>query len=188
MNQISSLYVLDNFRLISGLKLNRKKHFRLAPVPERELKWTKGRVKTLGVWLSTSPEVTTELNYSEKLEKLNTDLSCWNYRRLTRFWQNYCAEEFNCISTRLYSFPAAIKSSCLELEEINSLFHDFLWNGKSDKMMRDVMINDHANDGLNMIDINPFSKGLKTTWVRKNIDDKNHGKWKLFLLRTSELR
>ena len=46
-------------------------------------------------------------------------------------------------------------------------------------MKKDV-INDHANSGLNMIDINSFRKGLKTTWVRKYIDDKNHRKWKLF--------
>ena len=42
------------------------------------------------------------------------------------------------------------------------------------------MINDYATGGLNMIDIESFNKGLKTTWVKKYIDVNNHGKWKLF--------
>jgi len=54
------------------------------------------------------------------------------------------------------------------LKEINSLFYDFLWNGKGDKIKREVMINNYAKGGLNMIDIESFNKGLKTTWF-KNI-------------------
>ncbi len=30
-----------------------------------------------------------------------------------------------------------------------------------------------------MIDIESFSKSLKASWVIKNIDEENHGKWKL---------
>ena len=31
-----------------------------------------------------------------------------------------------------------------------------------------------------MLDIESFSKALKTTWVKKRLDQNNHGKWKIF--------
>ena len=33
---------------------------------EKGFKWVKGRVKALGVWLSTNPEITVEANYSKR--------------------------------------------------------------------------------------------------------------------------
>ena len=40
---------------------------------------------------------------------------------------------------------------------------------------------DYKNGGLKMIDIKSFNKALKSTWVKKYLDNyDNHGKWKLF--------
>ena len=41
------------------------------------------------------------------------------------------------------------------------------------------MINDYEKGGLKM----SYNKSLKTTWVRKYLDDKSGGKWKLFFER-----
>ena len=41
------------------------------------------------------------------------------------------------------------------------------------------MISDYKNGGLRMIDIKSFNKALKSTWVKKYLDNDNHGKWKL---------
>ena len=71
------------------------------------------------------------------------------------------------------------------IHEINTLFYSFVWNGKGDKIKRNVMINDYAEGGLKMIDIQSFSKALKATWIRKYLDTTNQGKWKLFLSRIS---
>ena len=49
------------------------------------------------------------------------------------------------------------------IKAINKLFYNFLWNGKGDKIKRDVIINNHENGGLKMIDIESFGKALKTT-------------------------
>ena len=66
------------------------------------------------------------------------------------------------------------------IHEINTLFYSFVWNGKGDKIKRNVMINDYAEGGLKMIDSQSFSKALKATWIRKYLDTTNQGKWKLF--------
>ena len=50
---------------------------------ERNFKWPKEKVKTLGVWLSTNPATTLSQNYNEKLERVKAILGCWKFRRLS---------------------------------------------------------------------------------------------------------
>ena len=56
---------------------------------------------------------------------------------------------------------------------------NFLWDGKGDKIKRDIMISDYNNGGLRMVDIKLFNKALKFSWITKYLDSGNHGKWKL---------
>ena len=58
------------------------------------------------------------------------------------------------------------------------MFFNFLWDGKGDKIKRDIMISDYNNGGLRMIDIKLFNKALKSSWITKYLDSENHGKWK----------
>jgi len=41
------------------------------------------------------------------------------------------------------------------------------------------MINDYPQGGSKMIDIESFSKSLKTIWINRYMDQNNHGKWKV---------
>ena len=42
------------------------------------------------------------------------------------------------------------------------------------------MISDYTNGSLKMINMKSFNKALKSAWVKKHLDNDNHGKWKLF--------
>jgi len=42
------------------------------------------------------------------------------------------------------------------------------------------MINDFGVGGLKMIDISSFDKSLKTTWIKKYLDNNSKRKWKIF--------
>ena len=64
--------------------------------------------------------------------------------------------------------------------EVNTLFFKFLWDGKGDKIKRDIMISDYEDGGLKMIDIRLFTQALKLSWVKKYLDKGNEAKWKLF--------
>ena len=75
----------------------------------------------------------------------------------------------------LSPLPTNIKA----IKEVNKLFFSFLWNGKGDKIKRDK-INDYSNGGLEMIDIQSFSKSLKATWIKKYLYEENQEKWKYF--------
>ena len=43
------------------------------------------------------------------------------------------------------------------IQEINSLFYEFLWSDKVDKIKGNVMINDYPEGGIKMIDIISFN-------------------------------
>ena len=43
------------------------------------------------------------------------------------------------------------------------------------------MIADYDQGGLKMVDVPLFAKSLKSTWIKKYLDQNNRGKWKVFL-------
>ena len=89
---LDSLEIIDYFGNISSLRLNTKKtealwivasvdwYFKLCL--KRTLNGRKKKVRALGVWLSTDPDLTISLNYKDKIEKIKLILGCWKLRRL----------------------------------------------------------------------------------------------------------
>ena len=69
------------FGIMSGLRLNSKKTEALwigsmvgnkeKLLPEKNFKWPENKVKVLGVWLSTDPNITLNINYREKADRQN---------------------------------------------------------------------------------------------------------------------
>ena len=125
------------------------------------MKWPKEKVKSLGLWISTNPELSASLNYSEKLEKVKEILRCWKYRRLTLLGKITVIKAL--VVSQLVYLLSPLCSNYKVLNEINNLLYNFLWNGKGDKIKRKVMINDFRHGGLEMIDPISFNKSLKTT-------------------------
>ena len=48
--------------------------------------------------------------------------------------------------------------------------------GGVDKIKRDIMIADYDQGGLKMVDVPLFAKSLKSTWIKKYLDQSNRGK------------
>ena len=184
----SSLATLEDFSKVSGLRLNDKKTEALwigasigndkILLPGKELKWPKDKVKSLVIWISTDPELSSSLNYNEKFEKVKEILRCWKYRRLTLLGKITVIKSL--VVSQLVYLLSPLRSNYRILNEINDLLYTFLWNGKGDKIKRKLMINDLSVGGLKMIDICSFNKSLKTTWIKKYLDNNNKGKWKIF--------
>ena len=173
---LSSLAMLEDFSKVSGVRLNDKKTEALwigASIGNdkiqlfgKELKWPKGKVKSLGLWISTDRELFASLNYNEKLEKVKEILRCWKYCRLTLIGKITVIKSL--VVSHLIYLLSPLCSKYKGLAEIDDLLYTFLWNGKGDKKKRRVMINDLGAGGLKMIDISSFNKSLKITWI-KNI-------------------
>ena len=142
--------------------------------PERNFRWQKDKAKSLGICFSTDPDNTVFLNYKEELEKTRTILSNWKYRRLTLTGKITVLKSL--VASQLVYVSAPLCANEIIIKEINKLFYLFLWNGKNDKIKRDIMINNYPDGGLKMIDIHSFNKALKATWIKKYLDTENHGK------------
>ena len=185
---LESLKLLADFGKMSGLKLNcgktealwigSKTNCNLRLCPEKNFKWPFKEVKALGVWFSTDPEITVSQNYKEKLEKMRAILGCWKFRRLSLLGKVMVLKSL--VASQLVHILSPLPTYYEAIQEINSLFHKFLWSDKVDKIKRNVMINDYPEGGIKMIDIISFNKSLKAVWVKKYLDNESCGHWKLF--------
>ena len=183
----NSLQILEFFRAISGLRLNYKKTEALwiganagseeKLCPENDLRWMSDKVKTLGVWLSTDPEIMLKANYEEKITKLKASLGCC-LRRLSLLGKITVLKSL--IVSQLTYILSPLPTNQCAIDEVNTLFFKFLWDGKGDKIKRDIMISEYEDGGLKMIDIRLFTQALKLSWVKKYLDKGNEAKWKLF--------
>ena len=89
----AALETLKNFGTISGLRLNNRKTEALwigsykgkeeIISPEKNFNLPKNKVKALGIWFSTDPDITIKANYEEKVVKVKNCLDCWELRRLS---------------------------------------------------------------------------------------------------------
>lgn len=185
----NAVQALELFSVSSGLRLNHKKTEVLwigankdseeKFCPDKNFRWIRDKVKTLGVWLSTDAAITVKANYEEKLADLRATLSCWEFRRLTLLGKITVLKSL--IISKLTYILSPLPTNHCAIEEINSLLFNFLWNGKGDKIKRDVMISEYEHGGLKMIDVRLFTKALKASWVKKYLDSENLAKWKLFV-------
>ena len=62
------------------------------------------------------------------------------------------------------------------IKEVNKIFFDFLWDGKNDKLARNVTCIPLKEGGLGMVDIKLFFNALKSSWIPKLLN--HRGKWK----------
>ena len=184
----AALATINKFGNVSGLKLNDKKTEALwigsmtgkkeKILPESNFKWPEKKVKVLGVWISTDPITTLNINYNEKVEKIRNILNCWKHRRLSLIGKILVIKSL--LASHLTYILAPLATNQNTIREINDIFYDFLWNKKGDKIKRTVLINDYDKGGLKMIDLTLFNKSMKSTWIQKYLDTSNRGKWKEF--------
>ena len=76
----------------------------------------------------------------------------------------------NLVASQFVYILAPLPSNHTALDEINRIFYNFLWDGKGDKIKRDIIISEYKSGGLRMIDIKSFNKALKSTWIKKYLD------------------
>ena len=155
-----SLYMLERFGEISGLRVNWEKtevlwigSFKGSKqifCPEKNLTWANSKVKSLGVWFCVDQEEGPKKNYEEKALNVANALNNWHNKRLTLIGKIAIIKAL-AASQMVYvmsSMPSYVKS----LKEVNDLIFKFLWDNKGDKIKRTEMIADYQDGGLKMLD------------------------------------
>ena len=135
-----STYYLECGRHVARLHRRRR---RRAYAPTRNTAGHDNMRYGIWIWLSTNPETTIESNYSEKLTKVRNSLSCWELRCLTLLGKIVVLKSLTASQLVYILLPLPTNHSAIN--EINSMFLNFLWDGKGDKIKRDIMISDYNN-------------------------------------------
>ena len=141
--------------------------------------WPANKVKALGVWFSTIKGESLTLNYEEKKEKICRLVDIWQFRRLTLLGKITVIKSLPALQLVYILFPLPLSHH--NLKEIKDDFLKFLWDGKQDKVKRTEIINDFAEDGLKMLDLQSFNLALNAKLVQRYLDPHNSGKLKLFV-------
>ena len=144
-----SLYLLDTFAMISGVKVNYEKtealwigsckSSEITLSSSKPILWAKDKVYALGVWFSTLEDTFVHITFSEKIDKLQSILNSWSARRLTLLGKIIIIKSL-AVSQIVYLL-SSLPSHQNIVHEINSILYDFLWDSKHDKIKRTGIIN-----------------------------------------------
>ena len=144
---------------------------------DKKLNWGLTGFKLLGVQFSVTLADIPKLNYNIIINDLPTRLNFWSNRYTTPFGR------INILKTLIlpkfiHLFTVLPKPPSSDIKRINSMFYNFIWNNKPDKIKRFVINKSYKQGGLQMIDLEIFIDSLQLTWVKRYFDD-NGSQWSI---------
>ena len=180
--------ILDRFKSISGLAINRNKsevvalgYYKAHPpdISSSGLFFSSGPFRLLGVKFSISLDDLFELNYLPKKEKLINILKVWSMRYLTPIGKIVILKSL-ALSQLIFLLSVLPSPPEHFMKEIDSIVYSFLWDDKPDKISRRTIIGDYSQGGLKMFHLPSVNSGLKIAWIKRLLNIENKGKWKCF--------
>ena len=181
-----AISIFDTFKTCSNLHLNFDKSFAISLNGlhinlQNNIK-CKDCLKILGIYFSNK-KAAYELqeNYTKRLEKVNKMFQLWSKRDLTILGKMHIIKTFALSQFIFIMNSISIPNNILD--EINTLFHRFLWKKRFDnlrateKINRKTLTNALEDGGIKMINLISFQKSFLLSWVEKLL---NPGKepWK----------
>ena len=183
-----ALQILKFYANASGLQVNMEKTrliwFGSLSGSERtlfdnlNLCWDQGTFKLLGVKFSVKLDDMVRINYEEKLREVKDLLIQWSKRILTPYGRITVVKSL-AIAKINHLFLALPNPPDKIVQELNSLFFKYIWNGSIDRVKRDISIKNYKEGGLRMVKIQQFIDAIKISWIRRNISSDT--KWKSLL-------
>ena len=178
----NSLNIVNNFGVISGLKLNVKKtkaiwlgKWSKNKTTPLQLQWVNKPVKILGLYFSYDDNKNKHFNFDLKVKKLQTKLDLWKARNLTLFGKALIIKSLG-LSQIVYA--ASNLNTPTEVQfTIKSKLFSFLWNKKKDKIKRESIYQDYDRGGIRMTDIDLMIKGLRLAWISRLLNPERRN-WK----------
>ena len=184
----------DKFSKCSGLSLNLQKT-EIIPIGSNihkqigktvyGIKLKEGPFKTLGIWFSNNDIEMKDLNFNERIGKMKKQLDIWRSRNLSLKGKITIMKSL-ILPQILFLFKLIFVPKNV-LDQIDDLFFDFLWNGKSPKVKRSTIIGPISFGGLKMVDIYVMHKVAKATWI-KHLSSAQQCDWKTLFLKMMDIK
>jgi exonuclease III len=170
---IEVFHTLEEFSLVSGLKVNKEKTeiLPLGPTNPENLDkdispYIRDYVKMLGINISRNKEEIIELNYKPILDKIEHTLTWWQYKGLSIHGKIVVLKTL-VISKLIYALSVIPSPPKKTLEDLQKKLYEFVWDGKGDKIKRDTLIGDYIDGGYRMPDLITYSQALKVAWLKR---------------------
>ncbi len=174
--------IIDSFSRYSGLKINREKSDGMWIGSQKDnpselfgIKWPKSPIKVLGVWVSHNNDSACIANFEDKIDKLRKQLHWWKARNLSLSGRIIIIKSIGISKFALLASLVHIPENIIR--RVNTEIYNFVWNGKSDKVKRKIVVQDKENGGLDMIDFKHYVKACKCKWIKMYMNG-NDATWK----------
>jgi hypothetical protein len=181
-----ALSILELFSKCTGLCMNREKsesvwigassNYLHKPFG---LKWTQKPIKTLGIYISNSKKEMLDINYNERLNKVETLTNLWKLRKLTL--KGKILINNTLLLPQLLYVSTILETPDWVVKRYNDIIRDFVWEGKPSKIKHTCLINSIEEGGLKLQSMETKVASLKFKWVKKILDDSTIKPWKAYL-------
>ena len=177
----TALNVISLFFLASGLKINYDKSeiLQIGRVTISyqyhkpfKLQWSQGGIKSLGIYYYNNISEITTINLSKKLVEFNSVLTRWSKMFLTLKGKITIIKSL--ALPKLLYITNVVWSPPWFVEEVNKGIKHFLWDGKTPRVQRKVLIQNYTEGGLRHIDYNIFLKTKKVCGQNVSYNSKTH--------------
>ncbi len=170
------LNTLQFFARFSGLKINAdktrliwigsKKRSRYKLCKNWNLDWSQSNFTLLGIEFNSDLETMSDLNYQNRFEKIEKEMTLWSLRTLTPMGRNVILKSL--LLPKLNHLFASIPSPPDDIiESFQKKCFKFIWKGKPDKVKREIMCLKPKHGGINIPNIKYTIDAQKLSWMRK---------------------
>ena len=170
--------VINNFNVISGLKLNKKetKAMWIGSLKNNKTKplgfeFYQEPIKSLGINLSYNHDNNNNLNFFVKIYKMDTKLNLWQTRDLTLFGRRMLVKTLG-ISKLVYAASMLCVPETV-IKTVQEKVLKFLWKNKKDKVRRSVIYQPLSCGGLNFPNFYTEVKSLRLSWLGRFLNCTN---------------
>ena len=172
----AAIKTLDSFAKLSNLKVNSSKtraiwigckKFSGETFNHRlKLNWNQTNFDILGIKFSCNLDTMVKINYKDRIEQIEKELKIWSKRKLTPFGRITVLKTI--VIFKLNHLFIALPNPTEEI--INNLqknFFHFIWQSETDRIKREILMQEYDRGGLKMINLKNYICALKSTWIRR---------------------
>ena len=117
---------------------------------DHELQWNYGPIHILGLSICNTEAENIKHNFEPRIKKINTILNIWRQRNLSLKGKITIITSL-AASLLIYPCSTLVTPQSI-IKEIDKMFYNFLWNGKTNKIAKNTIIRNIDEGGLKMID------------------------------------
>ena len=180
------LEILEQFAVVSGLKLNLDKTVAKCIGSLKHdkyeqtfgLHWTDSPLTTLGITISNDPQFILQNVFEPKLKTFDNVLNMWNCHGLSLKGRVTILKSL-ALPQLLYPMSVLpIPTAVIDI--VDNMIIDFVWNKRKPKIKKDVIIQNIENGGIKAPKFAKMVEANRLSWIKRIMSTTN-AKWKSIL-------